>query len=212
MSNCSGDLGDFEFDVFDDDEDGLPSLGGGGANGGLSLSETDLDETLRSIEAGKFDIDEFLQAEGEEGLGMDDIDGLDIDLEVATSSIAGRGSGGLGRGGRTGRGGRGKAGEEAAKKSAIKGRAVGARDEDEEDEDVMEEDVLEDEDLALALGGLIEREDDPMMDVVGLDEEDDEEEDEDEEEEEEEDDGGARRRAKVSGRYRQCNLTTFIHS
>ena len=182
-------------------------MGGSGVNGGLSLSETDLDETLRSIEAGKFDIDEFLQAEGEEGLGMDDIDGLDIDLEVATSSIAGRGSGGLGRGGRTGRGGRGKAGEEASKKGAIKGRAVGARDEDEEDEDVMEEDVLEDEDLALALGGLIEREDDPMMDVVGLDEEDDEEEeDEDEEEEEEEDDDGTRRRVKATTRYGQTSI------
>ena len=192
--------------MFDDDEDGLPSLGGSGANGGLSLSETDLDETLRSIEAGKFDIDEFLQAEGEEGLGLDDIDGLDIDLEVATSSMAGRGSGGLGRGGRTGlggRGGRGKAGDEAGKKGAIKGRAVGARDDEEEDEDVMEEDILEDEDLALALGGLIEREDDPMMDVVGLDEDDEEEEDEEEEEEDDEEEVGARRRVKTAARYSQ---------
>ena len=183
-----GELGDgFDFDFMvgeDDDVDGLSA----GVGAGLAMSETDLDETLRSIEAGKFDIDDFIQAEVEEdGLGLG-LDAVDIDGPGGLGGRDGGGRGGRGLGGRIGAGGRSKAAGDT--RVGLKGRSP--VDED-DDVGLDEEDLLGDDedDLALALRGLGEQEDDLMIDVVGLDEE-----VEDEEEEDEEDEDGVMKKVK----------------
>jgi hypothetical protein len=133
-----------------------------------------LDETLRSIEAGKFDIDEFLQAEEDDEMGL----GLDLEGGEGPSMSAGGRGAGRGRGSMAGRSaGRGRADPAPAKKG-LKGAKSRKSEEEEEEED-------EEDDLALALGGLTERDDDLMMDVVGLDEEADEVDDDEEDEEDE---------------------------
>lgn len=76
FDGIDGLLGDVEF-PFELLDDGLDSLK---AVGGPAADDEDLEETLRSIEAGKFDLDKFL---------LPDVDAEDADLESAEELLAG---------------------------------------------------------------------------------------------------------------------------
>jgi hypothetical protein len=128
-------LGDFGFDLIDEeDDDSVMGLGGMGMGKDVSrLSEKDLDDTLRSIESGKFDIDDFL---------LPDVE--DVGRTAAKSS----------KGGSINK-------ESPKMRQSLRGVP---EDEDEEDP-LEEEDILDDDDdLTLSLRDE-EDQDDLMLDV-----------------------------------------------
>jgi hypothetical protein len=149
-----GELGDFGFDFMDEDSMSLERIGGSQ----IPITDSDLDETLRSIESGNFDIDDFLPSDDDEEEDDDDdeLEDLEVDPEVA-----------LGRGKS-----RSRLSATRSKASSTKQkvgpqaslRRVGTVDDDDEVDPLEEEsDLLDDEELALELGG--DFEDDLMIDV-----------------------------------------------
>ena len=160
-------------------------MGGLGLGDGTNtMTDSDLDETLRSIESGNFDIDDFLPSLDEDGDDL--LLGLDLDEGVGNEEgmgererrRVGRPSKSLsnaamsaGRGGKVGVKGKGKGQKAAGTPQRSPGRPPspirrpGAVDDDEEEETLEEEAdiLLDDEAIALELGE--GKEGDLMLDV-----------------------------------------------